>query len=49
MITMFKRFDDPRVDYTGKLDFDEVKEWATKTSTPVVFDFNDKAAEKLFG
>jgi protein disulfide-isomerase A1 len=48
-LTIFKRFDEGRVDFEGTFELDELKKFITNHQFPIVMEFNDKAAEKIFG
>lgn len=49
LVTVYKRFDEGRVDFDGPLDLDQLKDFINNHQFPVVMDFNDKAAERMFG
>jgi len=48
-LTLFKNYDDPKTDYAGQVDYDDIKDWVTLASTPLVYWFNDKTQPKIFG
>lgn len=48
-IVLFKTFDEPRVDYDGEFAADDINKFATGNSMPLVMEFTDEAAPKIFG
>jgi len=48
-IVLVKKFDDLRVDYSGKVDSDEITKFVKAESIALVTEFTDEAAPKIFG
>ena len=48
-ISLFKTFDDGRVDYTGEDSADDIGAFVNSESLPLVSEFNDETAPKIFG
>ncbi|CBY34553.1 unnamed protein product [Oikopleura dioica] len=48
-IALFKTFDDGRVDYTGADSADDISAFVNSESLPLVSEFNDETAPKIFG
>ena len=48
-ITIYKRFDEGRVDYTDELDEETLRTFIYTHQNPIVFEFNDEVSNKIFG
>jgi protein disulfide-isomerase A1 len=48
-IALFKSFDDGRVDYTGENSAEDINAFVNSESLPLVSEFNDETAPKIFG
>eukprot|EP00052_Salpingoeca_macrocollata_P013550 m.105852 g.105852 ORF g.105852 m.105852 type:complete len:501 (-) comp18961_c0_seq1:213-1715(-) len=48
-IVLFKKFDEGRNDYDGKYDADAIHAFVGANSMPLVVEFSDESAQKIFG
>jgi len=48
-IVLFKKFDEGRNDYDGKYDADEIQKFVRANQLPLVTEFSDETAPKIFG
>ncbi|CAG0880722.1 unnamed protein product [Darwinula stevensoni] len=48
-IVLFKKFDEGRNDFDGKLEQSELVAWIQANSLPLVVEFNHESAQKIFG
>jgi len=48
-VTLFKKFDEKRADYDGKITEKDLKSWVHATSLPLVSEFSQETAGKIFG
>jgi len=48
-VTIFKRFDEYKVDYTGELESRRLKEFVNEHQFPIVIDYTEKGSERIFG
>ena len=49
LITIYKRFDEGRVDYTDELEEESLRTFIFTHQNPIVFEFNDEVSNKIFG
>lgn len=47
-IVLFKKFDEGRVDYDGKADAEDIGKFVGKNSLPLVIEFTQETAQKIF-
>lgn len=47
-IVLFKKFDEKKVVYEGELDTQQIRDFITENSLPVVIEFNHENAQKMF-
>jgi len=48
LITIYKRFDEGRVDYEGAIELDKLTKFIDEHRVALVAEFNDKTAERIF-
>jgi len=48
-VVLFKKFDEGRNDYDGKYDADEIQKFVKANQLPLVTEFSDETAPKIFG
>lgn len=48
-VVLFRKFDSPRVDFSGEFTVADLKKFIENNEVPVVMGFDQKAAGKIFG
>lgn len=48
-VILFKKFDDGKAVYDGKIEEDDLKKFISVNALPLVVDFNQETAQKIFG
>ena len=47
-VSLFRNFDEPKVDFSGKIITNDLSAWVSENSIPTVIDFNDEYIEPIF-
>ena len=47
-IVLFKNFDDPKTEFAGEFNAEEIKQWVDDNSVPLVWEFSQATAQKIF-
>ena len=48
MIVLLKNFDDPKTEFAGEFNGEEIKQWVDDNSVPLVWEFSQSTAQKIF-
>merc|ERR1712049_58649 len=48
MIVLLKNFDDPKTEFSGEFNGEEIKKWVDDNSVPLVWEFSQSTAQKIF-